>query len=59
MGLFSNAFRKGFIVVDNNDASEDVLKGVWKRVTGLLRNKVTNTRAKNWIAMELKRKHRP
>ena len=58
IGKFSNMFRKGFIVVDNNDASEDILKGIWKRVQGLLRKKVTNTRAQNWIAMELAKKKR-
>ena len=58
IGAFSNMFRQGFIVVDNNDASEDILKGVWKRVQGLLRKKVSNTRAKNWIAMELAKKRR-
>ena len=58
IGAFSNMFRQGFIVVDNNDASEDILKGIWKRVQGLLRKKVTNTRAQNWIAMELAKKRR-
>ena len=58
MGVFSNAFRQGFIVVDNNDAGEDIYQLVWKRIQGLLRNKVTNTRAKNWIAMELTKKQR-
>ena len=58
IGTFSNAFRQGFIVIDNNDASEDLLAKYWKRVQGLLRKKVTNTRAKNWIAMELAKKKR-
>ena len=58
MGKFSNMFRKGFIVVDNNDAGEDIFIEVWKRVQNLLRRKVTNTRAKNWIAMELAKKRR-
>ena len=58
IGTFSNMFRQGFIVVDNNDPTEDILKGVWKRVRGLLRKKVTNTRAQNWIAMELAKKRR-
>ena len=58
IGKFSNMFRKGFIVVDNNDASEDILFQVYKRVKGLLRKKVTNTRAKNWMAMELAKKQR-
>ena len=58
IGKFSNMFRSGFIVVDNNDAGEDVFKDVWKRVQGLLRKKVTNTRAKNWMASELAKKQR-
>ena len=58
IGKFSNMFRAGFIVVDNNNAGEDVFKEVWKRVKGLLRKKVTNTRAKNWMAMELAKKQR-
>ena len=58
IGKFNNMFRQGFIVVDNNDAGEDVFKEVWKRVKGLLRKKVTNTRAKNWMAMELAKKQR-
>ena len=58
IGKFSNMFRAGFIVVDNNDASEDILFQVYKRVKALLRKKVTNTRAKNWMAMELAKKQR-
>ena len=58
IGTFSNMFRAGFIVVDNNNAGEDILKQVEKRVRGLLRRKVTNTRAKNWMAAELARKQR-
>jgi len=56
IGQFSNMFRQGFIVVDNNDAGEDVFKEVYKRVKGLLRKKVQNTRAKNWMATELAKK---
>ena len=58
IGQFSNMFRNGFIVVDNNDAGEDVLMGIYKRVKGLLRKKVMNTRAKNWMASELAKKQR-
>ena len=58
IGAFNNMFRKGFIVVDNNDADDDVFQSVWKRVQGLLRKKVTNTRATNWIALELAKKKR-
>ena len=51
-------FRSGFIVVDNNDAGEDIFRDVFKRVKGLLRKKVQNTRAQNWMASELARKQR-
>ena len=62
IGQFSNMFRQGFIVVDNNDPVDvndrELFKVVWKRVQGLLHRKVTNTRAQNWKAMELAKKQR-
>ena len=58
IGKFSNMFRAGFIVVDNNNAGDDVFNDVWKRVRGLLRKKVQNTRALNWMAAELAKKKR-
>ena len=58
IGKFNNIFRQGFIVVDNNDAGEDIFTNVYKRIQGLLRKKVQNTRAKNWIAVELAKKKR-
>ena len=58
IGKFNNMFRKGFIIVDNNDAGEEVFSEVWKRIRGLLRKKVTNSRAQNWISMELAKKRR-
>ena len=58
IGKFSNMFRQGFIVVDNNDAGEEIFASVWKRVRGLLRKKVQNTRAQSWMASELARKQR-
>jgi dephospho-CoA kinase len=58
IGKFSNMFRNGFIVVDNNDAGEDIFKEVYKRVKGMLRKKVQNTRAKDWMASELAKKQR-
>ena len=58
IGKFNNIFRQGFIVVDNNDAGEDIFIDVYTRIRGLLRKKVQNTRAKNWIAMELAKKKR-
>ena len=58
IGQFSNIFQGNLIIVDNNDAGEDVLMGIYKRVKGMLRKKVTNTRAKNWMASELAKKQR-
>ena len=62
IGKFSNIFRKGFIVVDNNDVldlnDKELFKVIWLRVRGLLRKKVQNTRAKDWMASELAKKQR-
>ena len=46
------------IIVDNNDAGEDVFAKVWKRVSMLAKKKVTNRIAKSWIAKELAAKKR-
>jgi cytidylate kinase len=51
--LFGNEY---FIIVDNNNATEDVFAKVWKKVLGLLKNKINNPVAKAWIASELKGK---
>ena len=59
IGQFSQHFGEGrFIAVDNNDANEDELAKIWKIVQKLVKKKVTNTRAKNWISMELAKKRR-
>ena len=53
--LFGNA---NMIIVDNNDAGEDVFAKVWKRCMILVKKKVTNRIAKSWIAKELAKKSR-
>lgn len=59
IGKFQQFFgNKNFIVVDNNDAGEDVFKKVWKRVSGLVKRKVNNHIANQWIANELRKKKR-
>ena len=58
IGRFNNFFKGGMIIVDNNDAGEDIFQSVWKRVQSLLRKKVRNTRAQNWIPLELAKKKR-
>ncbi len=56
IGKFSNLFKNGMIIVDNNKANEDVILSVFKRVKSLLKNKVTNSRARQWVEMEMKRR---
>ena len=54
IGAFSQHFRENFIVVDNNDAGEDVFVKVFKQIKGLLRKKVTSPLAKQWVMQQMK-----
>ena len=58
IGKFSQLFRRNFIVVDNNDAGEDVFAKVYKQVMHLAKGKVQNTLGKQWIANQLELKRR-
>ena len=59
IGKFQSLFgSRDFIIVDNNDAGEDVFAKVWKRVSKLVKSKVTNPIAKRWIQQELDKKKR-
>lgn len=59
IGKFQALFgSKDFIIVDNNDAGEDVFAKVWKRISKLVKSKVTNPIAKRWIQQELDKKKR-
>ena len=58
IGKFSLFFKNGMVIVDNNDAGEDVFNAVFKRVRGLLRQPVKNGRAKQWIQQQLDLKRR-
>ena len=59
IGSFQRLFgSSSFIVVDNNNAGEDVFDKVWKRVAMLIRKKVSNPIAKRWISQELAKKRR-
>ena len=58
MGRYSQFFKRNFVVVDNNDPDDDVFDDVFKQVRALLRIKVSNPRAKNWMAMELAKRKR-
>ena len=56
IGKFSQYFRQNFVVVDNNDATEDVLTSVFKQIKGLLKKPVRNPIAKAWVTQEMKRR---
>ena len=59
IGAFQSLFgSKNFIIVDNNDAGEDIFNKVFKRIRGLVVKKPTKRQAKQWIANELKKKDR-
>ena len=58
IGKFSQLFRRTFIVVDNNDADEEVFGKVFKQVMHLAKGKVQNTLGRQWIANELEKKRR-
>ena len=58
IGKFSLFFKKGFVIVDNNNANEDIFREVSKRVSALLRQKVQNGRAKLWVQQQLDLKRR-
>jgi shikimate kinase len=59
IGKFQQFFgSRNMIIVDNNDAGEDVFNKVWKRIMMLAKTKVTNHIAKSWIAQQLAAKKR-
>ena len=59
IGGFQQLFgSRNFIIVDNNNADEDVFAKVFKRIRGIVVNKPTKPQAKQWIANELKKKDR-
>ena len=59
IGKFQRLFgNSNFVIVDNNDAGEDIFSKVWKRIMVLVRKKVGNHIAKRWISQELAKKAR-
>ena len=58
LGKFSQFFRQGLVIVDNNDAGDDVFNMVSKQIRGLVKKKVKNGRAMQWIRNELDKKKR-
>ena len=59
IGKFQAYFRpSNFIVVDNNNAGEDVFKQVSKRIRKLVGKKVTSPIAQQWIAFQMQSRKR-
>ena len=58
IGKFSQFFRRNFVVVDNNDADEEVFGKVYKQIMNLAKAKVQNSLGRQWIANELSKKRR-
>ena len=59
IGKFQRLFgASSMIIVDNNNAGEDVFEKVWKRIAMLIRKKVSNPIAKRWISQELSKKRK-
>ena len=59
LGKFSQHFRRNLIVVDNNEKLDDdgtIFNDVLRQVRALLKIKVRNPTAKEWVRMEMKRK---
>ena len=59
MGKFQYLFgRKNFVIVDNNNANEDILKKVAKKIRTMMNNPIQSFTAKRWIVNQLKAKKR-
>ena len=54
LGKFSSLFRGTMVIVDNNAADDDIEMMTFKEIKRLLRKKVTNPRAKQWIELQMK-----
>ena len=57
IGKFSQHFRQNFVVVDNNDADikdPQIFNDVLRQIRRLLRKKVTNPAAKQWVMQQMK-----
>ena len=56
LGKFSQHFKGNLIIIDNNDAGEDVFTNVFKQVKRLLKKKVKNPQSDEWIYQQMKLK---
>ena len=59
IGKFQNYFGANhFIIVDNNNATEDIMNKAYKQTMKFMSRPVENHLAKKWIASELEKKKR-
>jgi len=59
IGKFQNYFgRENFVLVDNNNAGEEIFNKVYRQVVGLIKKPVKNPVGKKWIQSELEKKKR-
>ena len=59
IGKFQTLFGgQNMIIVDNNEAGEDIFLKVYKRIRGLVKTPPKSRHAKAWIEKELKKKSR-
>ncbi len=59
IGSFQSYFgNKNFIIVDNNDANEDVFNKIWKQVYKFEKKKPQNKIASDWIKQEKAKKNK-
>jgi|TARA_B100002003_G_scaffold138342_1_gene127956 dephospho-CoA kinase len=59
IGRFQAYFRpSNFIIIDNNNAKEDAFNKVSKRIRGLVKKKITNPVAQQWIAAQMQARRR-
>ena len=57
IGSFQRHFgRKNFIILDNNDANDDIMEILFKQVRKIVDGPVNNPIGKKWIASELEKK---
>tara|TARA_R110000765_G_scaffold399_3_gene1058 strand:- start:5042 stop:5716 length:675 start_codon:yes stop_codon:yes gene_type:complete len=58
IGRFQGLFKDKFIIIDNNDAKDDILNMAYKQVKKFAAKPPKNKLAKKWIANELEKKKR-
>ena len=59
IGKFQNLFgRDRYIIIDNNNANEDLFKKVYKQIKRLVEKPISNHVAKKWIKSEMEAKRR-